>query len=179
MAIALPITALQILFVKFFSDIFPTLAFTFEKIDSNSVARLDRKARLLDKTVAIFTFGRGIVSSGLLFILYVYLLRAGYDEAIVRTFTYASFASYMLFLAFSMRNLEESIFSYNPFSNHYLTAGVFVGLGMITLSLYVPIMSKFLGTTPLPLPWFIAVIGVGIANFLLIEIFKFLLRKKK
>jgi len=179
MAIALPITALQILFVKFFSDIFPTLAFTFEKIDSKSVAKLDRKARLLDKTVAIFTFGRGIVSSSLLFMLYIYLLRAGYDENIVRTFTYASFASYMLFLAFSMRNLEESIFSYNPFSNHYLTAGVFVGFGMITLSLYVPIIAGFLGTTPLPLPWFLGVIGVGVANFLLIEIFKFFLRKKK
>jgi len=178
MAIALPITALQILFVKFFSDIFPTLAFTFEKIDSKSVARLDRKARLLDKTVAIFTFGRGIVSSSLLFILYVYLLRAGYDEAIVRTFTYASFASYMLFLAFSMRNLEESIFSYNPFSNHYLTAGVAVGLGMITISLYVPIVSAFLGTTPLPFNWFLGVIGVGVANFMLIEVFKYFLKKK-
>lgn len=179
MAIALPITAIQILFVKFFADIFPTLAFTFEKIDSKSVALLDRKARLLDRTVAIFTFGRGIISSSLLFMLYLYLLHSGYDEATVRTFTYASFASYMLFLAFSMRNLEESIFTYNPFSNHYLTAGVFVGFGMITLSLYVPIASAFLGTTPLPVLWFLGVIGVGVANFFLIEIFKFILRKKK
>lgn len=179
MTIALPITAIQILFVKFFSDIFPTLAFTFEKIDSTSVAQLDRKARLIDKTVAIFTFGRGVVSSALLFMLYIYLLRAGYDEAIVRTFTYASFASYMLFLAFSMRNLEESIFTYNPFSNHYLTAGVFVGFAMIILSLYIPFMNTFLGTTPLPLVWFGGVIGVGVANFFLIEIFKFFLHKKK
>jgi hypothetical protein len=50
---------------------------------------------------------------------------------------------------------------------------------MIALSIYVPIMSKFLGTTALPLPWFLGVIGVGIANFLLIEVFKFILRKKK
>ncbi|MBY0328735.1 HAD-IC family P-type ATPase [Patescibacteria group bacterium] len=179
MTLALPITAIQILFVKFFSDIFPTLAFTFEKIDSASVAQLDRKARLIDKTVAIFTFGRGVVSSALLFMLYIYLLRAGYDEAIVRTFTYASFASYMLFLAFSMRNLEESILTYNPFSNHYLTAGVFVGFVMIMMSVYIPFMNTFLGTTPLPLVWFLGVIGVGVTNFFLIELFKYFLHKKK
>jgi len=178
MAIALPISAIQILFVKFFSDIFPTLAFTFEKISSDSVAKLDRKARLLDKNVIIFTFGRGIVSSSLLFILYVFLLRAGYDQATVQTFAYASFASYMLFLAFSMRNLEESIFSYNPFSNHYLTLGVFTGFVMVALSLYVPFLSTFLHTVPLALPWFLGVIGVGVANFILLEVFKYFLRKK-
>lgn len=179
MAIALPITALQILFVKFFADIFPTLAFTFEKIDSHSVARLDRKARLLDRTVAMFTFGRGIVSSSLLFLLYLYLLNTGNDPALVRTFIYASFASYMLFLAFSMRNLEESILSYNPFSNHYLTAGVLLGFIMIAGSIYLPLISNFLGTSVLPLGWFMGVIGVGVANFILIEALKFFLRKKR
>lgn len=178
MAIALPITALQILFVKFFADIFPTLAFTFEKIDSRSIARLDRKARLLDRTVALFTFGRGIVSSSLLFALYLYLLKTGNDPALVRTFIYASFASYMLFLAFSMRNLEESILTYNPLSNPYLNAGVALGFAMIAGSIYLPVMSAFLGTTVLPLNWFLGVIGVGIANFILIEAFKFFLRKK-
>lgn len=178
MVVALPLTAIQILFVKFFADIFPTLAFTFEKIDSHSVARLDRKARLLDRTVALFTFGRGIVSSSLLFGLYLYLLKAGHNPELVRTFIYASFASYMLFLAFSMRNLEESILTYNPFSNHYLTAGVALGFAMIAGSIYVPFMSAFLGTTVLPLKWFLGVIGVGIANFILIEAFKFFLRKK-
>ncbi len=178
MVVALPITALQILFVKFFADIFPTLAFTFEKVDSRSIARLDRTARLLDRTVALFTFGRGIVSSSLLFVLYLYLLNTGNDPALVQTFIYASFASYMLFLAFSMRNLEESILSYNPFSNHYLNAGVLLGFIMVAGSIYLPVMSAFLGTTVLPLNWFLGVIGVGIANFILIEVFKYFLRKK-
>ncbi|MFZ4500161.1 MAG: cation-translocating P-type ATPase [Minisyncoccia bacterium] len=178
MTIALPITAIQILFVKFFADILPTLAFTFEKIDQKSVARLDRKARLLDRTVTLFTFGRGIVSSALLFLLYLYLLNTGNDPSLVRTFIYASFASYMLFLAFSMRNLEESILSYNPFSNYYLTVGVFIGFVMIAASVYLPIISNFLGTNVLPLSWFMGVIGVGVANFILIEAFKYFLRKK-
>lgn len=178
MAVALPLTALQILFVKFFSDIFPTMAFTFEKIDSESVSTLNRKARLLDRTIIIFTFVRGIVSSTLLFILYLWLLK-GHDEALVRTFIYGSFASYLLFLAFSMRNLEHSIFSYNPLSNKWLNIGVLVGFITITLSIYWRALGDILGTVSLPTSWFLGIIGVGFANFLLVEIFKYFLKPKR
>lgn len=177
MAVALPLTAMQILFVKFFSDIFPTMAFTFEKIDSESVSTLNRKARLIDKPMMIFTFGRGIVSSILLFTLYIWLLQR-HDEALVRTFIYGSFASYLLFLAFSMRNLEKSIFSYNPLSNKWLNIGVIVGFATITLSIYWRALGDILGTVSLPTSWFLGIIGVGFANFLLVEIFKYFLKPK-
>lgn len=178
MAVALPLNALQILFVKFFSDIFPTMAFTFEKIESKSVAKLNRNARLLDKSIMIFTFGRGIVSSALLFILYLFLLNQGHQEELVRTFIYGSFSSYLLFLAFSMRNLEESIFSYNPLSNKWLNIGVLAGFVMIVLSIYWRWLGDILGTIPLPTNWFLGIIGIGFINFLLVEVFKFFLKPK-
>ena len=52
----------------------------------------------------------GLSTSAFLFVLYWALLRAGFPEDIVRTFIFASFGTYTLFLAFSVRSLERSIF---------------------------------------------------------------------
>lgn len=177
--LVLPLSALQILFVKFFADIFPAMAFTFEHIDGRRVAHLDRRLTLFDRNVKLYTLVRGVISSTFLFTLYALLIKAGYDEEIVRTFTFASFASYMLFLAFSMRRLSDSIFSYNPFGNRYLTLGVTMGFVMILAALYHPGLNALLGTVPLPLPWFVGVIGVGIANVVFMELLKALSKPQR
>jgi hypothetical protein len=80
----------------------------------------------------------------------------------------------MLFLAFSMRNLEESIFKYKIFSNHYLTLGVGIGFAMILLALYYPPLSSLLGATALPPLWLIGVLGIGILNLFIMEALKWI-----
>lgn len=121
----------------------------------------------------------GSMTSVLLFFLYVFLLRAGYNVEIVRTFIFGAFATYSLLLAFSVRSLEKSIFSYNPFSNVYLTAGVLFGITMTLCAIYVPFAHHVFDTVALPLPWLAGVFVVGIANMTLVEIGKVLLRSKK
>lgn len=172
--LVLPITALQILFVKFFSDIFPAMAFTFEKIDSSRTAHRRPKLKIFDNHVKIFTLARGFVSSSILLVLYIYLIKIGIDQELAQSFIFASFASYMLFLAFSMRNLEESIFKYKIFSNHYLTLGVGIGFVMILLVLYFPPLSSLLGSTALPPLWLIGVLGIGILNLFIMEALKWI-----
>lgn len=170
--LVLPITALQILFVKFFSDIFPAMAFTFEKINSNRTAHRRPKLKIFDNHVKIFTLARGFVSSSILLVLYIYLVKTGIEVKLAQSFIFASFASYMLFLAFSMRNLEESIFKYKIFSNHYLTLGVGIGFVMILLALYFPPLSNLLGATALPPIWLIGVVGIGVLNLFIMEALK-------
>lgn len=172
--LVLPITALQILFVKFFSDLFPAMAFTFEKIDSSRTAHRRPSLKIFDTHVKIFTLARGFVSSSILLLLYIYLIKIGIDQELAQSFIFASFASYMLFLAFSMRNLEESIFKYKIFSNHYLTLGVGIGFAMILLALYYPPLSSLLGATALPPLWLIGVLGIGILNLFIMEALKWI-----
>lgn len=171
-SLPLPITALQILFVKFFSDIFPAMAFTFEKSNAFGHSHTPPKTDLFDKRIRLFTIWRGLFSSMILFGTYIVLLHLGFDEALVRTFTFTAFATYILFLAFSMRNLEKSIFTYNPFSNLWLTAGVVLGFGTIMLAVYIPFMQKLLNTVPLPPLWFAGIITIGLVNLVVMEIFK-------
>jgi len=118
----------------------------------------------------------GLSSSALLLALYLALLYAGYEEALVRTFIFACFGSYTLFVAFSVRSLEWSIFSYSPLSNLYLVAGVGVGVVLMLAAVYVPFLQSVFETVALPPLWLSAVVLVGILNILAIEAGKWIFR---
>lgn len=175
--IALPLTALQILFVNFFTDSFPALALAFEEgIDGlgSKPRTLDRN--LFDRAVRFQIVVIGISTSALLFLLYYFLLARGFPPAVVRTFTFASFATYTLFLSFSVRSLERSVFTYNPFSNRYLSVGAGFGVLLTAGAVYLPAGQRIFDTVPLSLPWLVAVAGVGILNILAVEFGKWILR---
>ena len=179
MGIALPMNALQILWVNFFSDSFPAIAFAFEKDASGSVVyRRRSKTELFNPLMKFLIIFIGIATSALLFILYWLLLKYGFAEDMVRTFIFASFGTYSLFLAFSVRSLEKSIFSYPFFSNHFLIFGVLVGVGLMAAAVYVPFLQTLFETVSLPLYWVLGVVGVGVLNIILIEIGKWIFRRK-
>lgn len=178
MGFQLPISAVQILFVNFFSDSFPAIAFAFEKgVDESGHRPRKITHNIFDGQMKFLLFGIGATTSLLLFFLYWILLGLGFQEEIVRTFIFASFASYTLVVSFSLRSLNKNIFQYNPFSNKYLIAGVLIGLSLTLLGVYWPPLSKVLGTVPLPLAWAIGVAFVGIFNLLAVEAGKFIWKK--
>ncbi|MFH1393080.1 MAG: HAD-IC family P-type ATPase [Patescibacteria group bacterium] len=176
--IAIPINALQILFINFFSDSFPAIAFAFEDGDDlgNHPHKLHKN--LFDREMKFFILIIGTLSSAFLFILYLVLLKTGFAEELVRTFIFASFASYTLFLTFSLRSLGKSILSYNPFSNRSLTLGVGIGLLLITAAIYIPWFQQILNTVWLSPIWLLGVVGVGLFNIMAVEFGKWLFRKR-
>lgn len=180
MGLALPISALQILFVNFFSDSFPAIALAFEGgIDGLGDRPRRMERNLFDRTMRLLIVVIGVSTSALLFILYYLLLRWGFELSLVRTFIFASFASYTLFLSFSIRSLERSIFTYNPFSNRYLDMGAGLGLLLTVGAVYLPVGQRVLGTVPLPPLWLFGVAGMGILNILAVELGKWILRQRK
>lgn len=178
--LALPLNALQILYVNFFSDSFPAVAFAFEKgIDGFSYRPQSRKNGLFDPLMRFLILFIGLSTSALLFVLYWLLLRAGFPEDLIRTFIFASFGSYTLFLAFSVRSLEKSIFEYPLFSNRYLVAGVSIGMILMGAAIYIPLLQSLLGTVSLPLYWLLGVVSIGLINILAVELGKWIFRSKK
>lgn len=179
LGITLPLNALQILFVNFFSDSFPALALAFEKTNENhGQPSSNKKNGIFDKEVKFLILVIGVLTSALLFAMYYYLLKLEFDENFTRTFIFASFATYTLFLAFSVRDLKKSLIEYNPFSNLSLTLGVGTGLLLTLLVIYFPPLQNIFDTAPLPLPWLLGVIAVGILNIVAVELSKWLFRKK-
>src|SRR3989344_2568118 len=154
LGIAMPINALQILFVNLFSDSFPAIAFAFEDgIDDSGNHPYKLRKNLFDREMKFFVLIIGGLSSIFLFVLYIALLKIGLNEELARTFIFASFASYALLLAFSLRSLEKSILSYNPFSNKPLTVSIGIGLSLIAAAIYIPWLQQIFDTIPLPPVW--------------------------
>lgn len=179
LGIALPLNALQILWVNFFSDSFPAIAFAFEKdIDGLGTRPQTTKSGLFDPLMKFLVLFIGISTSALLFALYWLLLRAGFQEDLVKTFVFASFGSYTLFLAFSVRSLEKSIFAYQPLSNPYLVGGVAVGIALMLSAIYLAPLQSLLGTVALPAEWLLGVLLIGALNIAAVEFGKRLFRPK-
>ena len=178
LGLTLPLSALQILFVNFFADSFPAVAFAQERgIDGIGKIPSQLRKGIFDKNMKFLIFVIGSFTSVLLFLLYFILNRTGYDPELVRTFIFASFATYSLLVAFSIRSLEKSIFSYNPFSNSYLTFGVFFGIALTLIAVYLPFAQNIFQTVSLPPLWLAGVFAVGIINILTVEFGKLIIRR--
>ncbi len=176
--IPLPLNAIQILWVNFLTDSFPAISLAFEDhVDYLLYRPKKAPLKLIDKEMKFLITIIAILTSLLLFSLYIGLLKLGFNLEIVRTFIFASFGTYSLFLIFSVRSLQKSIFAYNPLSNGYLLSGVGFGIGLMLAAVYLPPLQLLLKTVPLPPLWLAGVIGVGLLNIAAIELGKFFIRK--
>lgn len=174
----LPLNALQILWVNFFADSFPAISFAFERDAESFSHKPSKKNYLFDPLMKFLIIAIGLSTSTLLFAIYYYLMKIGYDENLVKTFTFAAFGTYTLMTALSVRSLDKGIFSYSFFSNKYMTVGIGFGFALMALAIYAPVLQVVFDTVYLPLNWAIGVLLVGLLNILLIEVTKYFFNKR-
>lgn len=180
LGLSLPINALQILWINFFSDSFPAIAFAFED-QFNLLLKKPKKSftKLITKEMRFLIVTVGLITSFSLIVIYYILLKMNFDPLTVRTFIFASLGSYSLFSVFSIRNMKESILKYNPFSNIYILGGVLIGILLMTIAIYVPFFQNILGTIALSSNWILAVLGMIVINIGLLEFGKYINNKKE
>jgi len=171
-------TALQIIWVNLFTGSLPALAFAFDD-DLDREKRKGTGANLIfTKSVKIFIFGVGILSSFLLFLLYYFLIKTGLDIAIARSVFFVCFSSYILAISFSFRSLNHPLFSYPIFSNKKLNVNIIIASVILVLTMSVPMIRNIFELAPLSLSWLPFIIFWLIFNILLVEGAKYLLRSK-
>lgn len=177
--VAMPLNALQILWVNFFTDSFPGISLAFEdKIDQLSDRPAHVKKGIFTGPMRAFLLINSVVSGALLLFTYTSLIERGFDLALVQTFIFGAFGVYSLFLIFAVRSLRRSIFHYNPFSNPSLLLSFAIGFASMMAAIYVPFLQKLFHTVALPSVWLWAVIGFGVASILLIELTKVVLYRR-
>lgn len=179
LGLALPLNALQILWVNFFADSFPAIAFAFENHFKYMLQKPLKNEKIINKEMGFLIVSIGLTTSFFLIATYYFLIKNGLDPELTRTFIFAAFGTYSLFSVFSIRNIQESIFKYNPFSNMYLNGGILIGFALMAIAIYLPFMQNLLKTTALPLNWLLGVFGIGIMNIALLEIGKYINNKKE
>lgn len=178
LGMALPLNALQILWVNFFADSFPSIAFASENHFRYILEKPNKNEKIITKEMGFLIMTVGLFTSILLLIIYYVLIEYGFDPDLTRTLTFAAFGTYSLFSVFSIRNIKQSIFKYNPFSNLYINGGVLLGFALMAIAIYLPFMQNILKTAALPTDWLLGVFGIGIINIILLEIGKYINKRR-
>lgn len=179
--LALPLTALQIIWVNLISGTLPALAFAFdENIDKDRKReKTDKKAQpIFTREVKVLVCGVGTISSLFLFLLYYILVKIGLDLPLAHSILFVCFASYVLAIAFCFRSLHNPLFSYPSFSNKKLNFSVMIAVIFLVITITVPAVRNIFKIKALPLSWVPLVVFWLILNVLLVEGTKYLLRNK-
>ncbi len=176
MNIALPLTALQIIWVNLLTGSLPALAFAYDDNLDKGMSKGSSKKELLTTEVRVLSFGLGTVSSLLLFLLYYTLLHFNVEIKVARSVFFVCFSVYILVIAFSFRSLYRPIFSYNPFSNKKLNVAVLIALGILIATMSLPFMRNIFDIAPMPVSLLWIVFAWIILNVLLVEITKWIFR---
>lgn len=178
MGLALPLTALQIIWVNLFTGSLPALAFAYEK-DMDKEKYLGHDLKLIfTKEVKILTFVIGVVSSTFLFLLYYFLLRLNLPIETVRSIFFVCFSSYILGISFSFRSLHLSIFSYSIFANKKLNLSILLALIILIITMAVPSIRGIFDLGALPLSWLPFIAFWILFNVFLVEMAKYVMRRK-
>ncbi|MEK7624224.1 MAG: HAD-IC family P-type ATPase [Patescibacteria group bacterium] len=176
----LPILPVQILWENLIEGSPQGIALAFEPKEKNVMERKPEHPNnpLLTIPMKTIIFGFGIFTDLILLGLFLYLLKTEMPLSEIRTVIFAALAIDSVFYAFSCKNLRKNIWQYNPFSNLYLVGCVIFSLGMLFLAIYFPFFQNLLKTMPLSFYDWTLILGLGIMNFVLIEITKWFFKVK-
>lgn len=178
----LPVAALpaQILWVNIIEDSFPTMSLAFEKGSKKDMSKPPRKLGepLFSKEMKMIILLKSVLSNVMLFAIFYYMLQIA-DITTTRTVVFAGFAVDSLFLIFSVRQLEQQVWQYNPFSNKKLLGAVLFGWSMLLLAIYAPPLQTLLRTVALGAHEWALLISFGVFNVILIEAIKAVFISKK
>lgn len=177
-SLPLPLTALQIIWVNLFTSSLPALAFAFDEDVDGERFHGKELTLIFSKEVKIFTFGIGVLSSLLLFLLHYAMYKIGIDPAAARSIFFVCFSSYILVIAFSFRSLRRPLFSYKIFSNETLNWSIMAGLGLLIFTMAVPFMRQIFNIPALPFYALPFIVFWLILNIFLVEGAKYIMRKK-
>ena len=148
---ALPLTAVQIIWVNLFTGSIPAIAFAF---DRQLMRETDQTSKtLFDPRVTFLTISVGVVISGLLLLLYLTMLSRGVSIEISRTVLFAAFGFYTLMIAYSFLDLSRPIWRYYVLQNKTLNAGFLLGSIMMIMTLYLPFFQSQFSIVSLPPEW--------------------------
>jgi Ca2+-transporting ATPase len=173
--VALPLTAIQIIWVNLFTGSLPAIAFAFDRQQINETDITGRK--LYDIRVMFLTIYVAIVISLLLFALYMFLLKQGLDIDLARSIVFASFGTYTLFISFSFLDLSRPLFSYSLVQNKLLILGVLLGLLLMIATFTVPFLYQAFDVSPLPWKWTAFIAVWIIVNIIIVELGKLIVNK--
>jgi len=187
----LPLEPVQILWINLFDAVALALPIIKEPMEKDLLKRPPRnpderitdppffkKVGLVSLVMAIagfamyYHYGTPIIDGNL-------VVDADLTELLRPAQTAAFTTVVMLHLCYviTARSVTESAFTFNPFSNRWLLAGIAITILTQLAIVYHPIGNAILRTAPLPLDWWWLMILFALPGFVVIEIEKYLTKR--
>ena len=176
----LPIIPIQILWINMVTVSVLGIVLALENNDPGIMERQPRdpSASILPAwlTPRIIFVSLMILLSG--FLLFEWELGLGESVEVARTVAVNAVVFTEIFFLLNSRSLIHSPFTIGFFSNRWLIAGIIVMVGLQILFTYAPIMNLIFSSAPIGFNAWWRLLVFGLTTFLVIEIEKFIRRRK-
>ena len=175
----LPILPVQILWVNMTTALLLGLMLAFEPKEKDLMLRppRDPESPILSRALLLRILLVGILLLVGAFGLFEWALSQGVSEDAARTVAVNVFVFGELFYLFNCRSLTRSVLAVGLFSNRWLLAGVAVMIALQVAFTYVPLMNTIFHSAPIDPVWWLSILGVGLAIYLIVEAEKGLRRR--
>jgi Ca2+-transporting ATPase len=176
---ALPLIAVQILWVNLATDGLPAIALA---VDPAAPDIMKRKPRPRNQTIFTRPVGALMIVGGIwvavvTMYIFTWALGAGKNLIEAQCLVFMTINMLEFFAAFSFRSDRLSILQVGPFKNRWLIAAVAASFGMTIPLLYVPTLQGVFHTYPLGLADWTIVVLASATIFGVIELGKFVIRR--
>jgi Ca2+-transporting ATPase len=176
----LPYLPSQLLWINLVTNGLQVLALAFEPGEKDIIRKPPRSPRegimsklLIQRTVLVGTvISLGVIGN------YLLALRSGDSLEQARTVAVTTMVFFQLFQAWNSRSETQSIFHLSPMSNPFLFFGMIASIFAHLAVIYVPVLHWVFKTVPLRLVEWGEVLVVSAAIILIVEIDKWMRRKK-
>ena len=173
----IPITAAQILWANIIEEGLMSVAFAFEKGEKNAMQRKPQDIHeegILSRDMVFFMILIVLVMSGLLLVLYAYLLSQDMPIEDIRSIMFLAVSIDSLFIAFSFRSLSTPFWKIGLKSNIFFVGSFIISFALLMIVVTVPFFQKVLSYVPQSTENILLVVGFGLATLVTIEFGKWL-----
>ncbi len=178
----LPVLAVHILWVNLIEDGLPNFALAFEPKEEDIMKwpPLSKEAPLLNSEMKFLIFVIGIITDIMLLGIFYYLYKyTNYSLIHIQSIIFAALAIDSRFFIYSCKSLRKNIWHINLLSNKLLLLSSVISAVLLIIVFYHPTLQIIFKTFPLTLQDWTLLIGVGLANIILIEVGKWVYIKRK
>jgi calcium-translocating P-type ATPase len=175
LGLALPVTAVQILWINLITGITLGIALAFEPTEAGTMARPPRRrdAPVLSGELVWHVVLVGILFLAAVFGIFSYAVDKGYPLALAQTMAMNTLAVMEIFHLFFIRNIHGTSLTWAAVRGTRVVWLVVLAITAAQFAVtYLPPLQAMLGTQPVPLLDGVLIVGVGAVFFAIIEIEK-------
>jgi Ca2+-transporting ATPase len=175
---ALPLSAVQILYVNLATDGLPALALAVDPPEPDLMQRPPRDPRtgIFTRPVVMLMTVGGLWSTGINLGLFIWALNSGRSVQEAMTMAFVSLVLIQFFKAYNFRSDHNSVLNH-PFANRWLNLAILGDLLMLALILYVPFLQDMFGTFSLPLTDWLIILSLAFTISPVLEFTKWMERR--